>query len=438
MRDAEEKKVWKDLKRQRNNGASSVLSLECATIDLSEPCVIVGGRNGVGKTRLLRHIADTAADDCILLDIHSLCAQALTLLRSRDDFSDMAAEFDTVGPTDERRNDVQRVVGREYEVVDWYALEIEPSEHSTAEQFRWGGEEPLLPYFEVSYRGFEYSSREMGLGELSVHLLFWIVEQYRKVDKLILLLDEPDAFLPAIGASGLLKRLLKVCLDRGWSLVIATHSSEIIAQALEEEAFVLLTLDTAGGIVSTHCLTDPTVGDTLLARPPVRYVFFVEDESAWMLTQVLLEHHDRRLANCSSVVWGNGSGYMVSLQDHFPRPPTADIKYAYVFDGDKRKEVQESQPRRWPALFLPTNGDPDDLFKSLAMDVSLLAAKLGVNEGDLSRFIDSREGVDNHDWVNDIGDRYGRQQVLRGFAELWVATNELEVGLFLSDLKRAL
>lgn len=437
MRQAEEAKVWGSLKKKRQGNPPDLVKFDDIPLDLSTPCLVVGGRNGAGKTRLLRSIAEHLGDDGLLLDLHFLCEQALSVLRSRDDFDEMAAEFSVLGPDEDRQDDVQRVIGREYDLIDWYALEVEPSDKIVAERFRWGGEQPLLPYFEVQHRGVHYSSREMGLGEFSVHLLFWIIEQYRDVEGLTLLLDEPDAYLPPIGASALLVRLLKICLDREWRLVVTTHSSEMIADALEEQAFVLLRIGDEGTAIATHCQDDPTVADTLLARPPIRHVFFVEDESAWILAHVLIEAYDRRLARASAVVWGNGSGYMIELQEHFPRPPQPEIVYTYLFDGDQRARVDKSKQNRWPALFLPTDSDPDVLFRTLRSDVPRLAEKLNVPYGELARFLDTKEGADAHDWVNDLGAEYGRPRVLRTLAQLWVDSNPSTVTPFFESLRKA-
>lgn len=438
MRRAEEVRVWRSLKKKRGANSAEIAQFGEITLNLSTPCLVVGGRNGAGKTRLLRSIADHLGNESLILDLHFLCEQALTVLRSREDFDEMTAEYDVLGPDDDRQDDVQRVIGREYDYIHWYALEVEPSDRAVAERFRWGGEQPLLPYFEVQHKGVPYSSREMGLGEFSVHLLFWILEQYREIEGLTLLLDEPDAYLPPIGASALLVRLLRICLERDWQLVVTTHSSEMIADALEEQAFLLLRTSDKGIAIATHCQADPAVADTLLARPPIRHVFFVEDESAWMLARVLVEAYDRRFARASTVVWGNGSGYMVELQEHFPRPPQPEIAYTYLFDGDKRKEVTESKQNQWPALFLPTDNDPDVLFQTLRTDVPCLAAKLNVPESELTRFLDTKEGLDAHDWVNDLGSEYGRPRVLRTLAELWVESNEQPVKSFLEALREAL
>ncbi len=230
-------------------------------------------------------------------------------------------------------------------------------------------------------------------------------------------------------------RLLKLCLDRRWSIVLTTHSSEIISQALVEDAFVLIRLDNNGQAVALHCADDPAVADELLTWPPARHVLFVEDESAWTLTRVLVDSMDRRVSRTVEVVWGNGAGYLFELQSHLPRPPEHKIGFAYLFDGDKRGEVQPSKAKRWPALCLPTSNDPDELLKRAGADVPDLARRLNVPSGELTRFLDSQEGLDAHDWVNGLGLRYGRQVVLKALAESWVEKNAFEVEPFLKMLK---
>jgi hypothetical protein len=354
-----------------------------------------------------------------LVDLHHLAEQALAVLRSRVDFDDMADEYTPVNLSDETKSTINFIVGREYDHFEWFALEIEPENQDVVERFKWGGEQPLVPYFRVRYAGIEYTSRDMGLGEFCVHFLFWILEQYRESETLLLLLDEPDAFLPPVGVAKLLERLMKVCLDRNWRAIISTHSEEMIRQAQENEAFVLLRLEQDGRTRATHCSEDPQAGYTLLTQPSVRLLVFCEDESASILLRAILDSNDFQLSKEVSIVWGGGNGYMINLRRSMPRPPRPDVSIAFMFDGDQRGDTKESSERQWPALFLPTSDDPDSLFVSLRTESVRLARRLGVSVSRLQEMLGFLEGEDPHDWVNALCKEFGRQSTLAHLALLW-------------------
>ena len=439
MREAEESAVWGKLKKAR--AALSPLPVEVgngSSIDLAKPCIVLGGRNGAGKSRLLRRLEEEVGAKAILVDLHHLVEQALIVLRSRDDFDAMSEEVDALGPSEDRRRDVQKIIGRAYEEISWFALEVEPDDESVAKRFSWTGEQPLIPYFRAVYRGQPYTSKEMGLGEFSVHFLFWILEHVRDDKNLVILLDEPDAYLPPVGVQSLLARLLNLCLTRNWSVVISTHSEEMIALALEHESFTLLEVDDTGKTKASHSSDDPMVALTLLSRPPVDRVAFAEDESACALARGLLESIDPLQARRTAFLWGGGGdGYLKQLHAHLPKPPKPDLRFTYVFDGDQRGTVDETEPGRWDGVFLPTEEDPDTLMQSLSGEVALLAGRLLTTEDRLRLFLASIEGEDSHDWVNRLGEEYGRLLVLRALPALWAELHREAAESFVSDLRAA-
>lgn len=438
MREIKEREFWNSLKKSYANEATNLFVIGKASLNLAAGCTVISGRNGTGKSRLLRDIHAAHPDSTVLLDMHHLCEQALAVLRSRTDLEEMAKEFDSLGPDDGRIDDIQRVVGRKYESVDWYALEIAPNESDVADQFRWAGDEddePLVPFFQVRYRSRTYTSKDMGLGEFSTHFLFWIIDQYREKKDLTLLLDEPDAYLPPVGVESLLSRLLGVCLGRRWRVIVATHSEEMIARALEEESLLVLRLDDEGDTVALDPTSAPSVVAELLPRPPVNRVLFVEDESACHLLRALLDAHDARLSRATSVIWGDGHGYLRELHKSMPRPARSELKFGFVLDGDQQGTL-DSLDRRWPVLFLPTAQDPDTLFQAAVVaDPAKLAGRLGTDETSLRLLLDAIEAADPHDWVNQLGDRFGRAIVLRGLATLWAEANAESAETFVVQLE---
>lgn len=439
MRQAKEEAAWAALRKNRAGRAAEVVNADGIEIDLSEPCLVIAGRNGTGKSRLLRSLSRHLDKRAVLIDLHALCEKALNVLRSRDDLKEMKNEYERFGPDSERRSDIERIVGREYADIDWFALELESTDPELEDRFRWiGDDEPsLVPYFEANYRGIDYSAQDMGLGEFSVHFLFWIIEQYRDATELTFLLDEPDAYLPPTASTALLARLQSICLKRGWSLVVSTHSPDVIESASNASSLAVLSVDADGGLSAIHVSQDSTVAETLLTPPPVRYEIFVEDESAYYLAHALVGKLGRRAAQEISIVWSRGQGYMVRLQSHLPVPPKPAVGHVYIFDGDQRSKVRASTPNQWPVLFLPSESDPDSLLKSGA-DPHALSSRIGNSAEEIAREIQAREGIDPHDWVNELAERFGRPRFLAAITEIWVEQNQELADEFLEALTKAL
>lgn len=420
MRRAKEELLWGELLAAYDRAPQSVLLENEVELVIDQPCLVIGGKNGSGKSRVLRKIAADLGPSALYIDLHHLCEQAMIVLRSRDDIDEMTEEFDPDGPDATRRDDLRRIIGRRYQEVQWFSLEIEPNDPSAAERFKWSGTQPLVPYFRTTYRDRAYTSLDMGLGEYSVHMLFWILEQYREPG-LTLLLDEPDAYLPPVGVEGLLNRLIGLCLQRRWTMVVASHSEELIASAVEQEAFVLLQTDKQGHTQVQTAASDSAVADHLLTRASVDRIVFCEDESAWYLARAMLHSYSPSMGRRTAVVWGNGEGYLGDIVRHLPKPPLPEIYFAVAPDGDQRARF--GAKGKWPVQFLPTTDDPDDLFMSLDGDRGLLAERLGADPADLGRFLDTLESEDAHDWVNLLGERYGRPHTLACLAQLWVEKN---------------
>lgn len=255
----------------------------------------------------------------------------------------------------------------------------------------------------------------------------------------MLLLDEPDAFLPPVGVQSLLARLLNICLTRNWSLVLNTHSEEMIALSLEHESFTLVSDDQAGRPVASNSADDPMAATSLLSRPPVDTIVFAEDESACAFARGLLDAVDPMQCRRTAFLWGGGGdGYLRQLLEHLPRPPKPPVRFAFVFDGDQRGSVSEPPIRRWKAVFLPTDHDPDTLMMALAPEVERLAGRLSTDEARLSAFLASIEGSDPHDWVNRLAEEYGRPQVLQGLPAVWAELNTHLMEEFAAALQSAL
>jgi energy-coupling factor transporter ATP-binding protein EcfA2 len=437
MREAAEREAWARLSEASRRRGDRKLSLSMGVeLELSRGCTVVAGRNGAGKSRLLTAAEVELADKGILIQLHQLCERIRAVHASRNDIPEMEEETGPLTLNADVVSHVRRIVGREYDDIQWFALDLAPSDEDDG-TFLWASDQSLVPHFRATYKGLEYSTLDMGLGELSVHVLFWVLEQYRDVPGVTLLLDEPDAYLPPIGSERILARLQDVCLRRNWDLVVSTHSEEMIRTACANNGLLLLRRGDRSVIESARSWVDGSeIAAELLSEPPVDLVLFCEDESAAALARSLLRAGAEDRGRSVTVVWNNGHGYLTALSQHLPRYPRMKVKFGLVFDGDQRGHGGKSdQSSGWQSIFLPTYQDPDDLFKSLAPDSGRLAAHLQINEAVVTAWLDSLEGSDKHDWVNGLCDKHGvRMTVLDALADLWVADHPDECEIFNADV----
>lgn len=420
MRDVEEREIWARLLKARAHTEPQPFMFEAGSIDLSRPCTILGGRNGAGKTRALKAIAKAMGDEGVFLNLHHLIEQAHILYRSRDDLDEIADEAGSWTPTEDRTEDIQKIIGRAYDSVEWSELDLVPSEDEVAEVFKWRRDQAVVPYFRVTHLGRTYTSPDMGLGEFSVHFLFWILEQFADQKGLTLLLDEPDAFLPPKGVRSLLASLQGICLRRDWRLIISTHSEELISKSMEHDAFLLLRLNDAGETEVIDTTVSPVAGHSLLARPPVEQVLFVEDEVAAALLEALMRHADPSYMDRVTIVWCKGEGDMRELIRKLPRPPRPRVRFAFVFDGDQR-DLPVEEGTGWPIAFLPTSEEPDRLLRSTGAQLTVLAHQFATTPVEMTLFLDSIAGENPHDWVIKLGDKYERRRIITALAHLWAA-----------------
>jgi hypothetical protein len=439
MREVAERKAWAKLANATHTRARPALTLPGGiALDLSRGCTVVAGRNGAGKSQILAAAKDELGNNGILIQLHRLCEKIRDIHASRNDIAEMEEETGPLALSGDALGHVRRIVGREYEDIQWFALDLAASEASEQDgTFLWGGDQYLVPHFRTKYRGVEYSTLHMGLGELSVHVLFWVLEQYRDTPGVTLLVDEPDAYLPPIGSDRLLARLLDVCLNRQWDLVISTHSEEMIRTACVNDGLLLLRRGADSVIEGARSWEDgPEIAAELMSGPPVDLVLFSEDESAAALTRALLRTAAPDGGRSITVVWKDGEGYLNALSKHLPRYPRMKIKFGLVFDGDQRRQGDKSMGSSgWQSIFLPTSQDPDELFSSLSTDPARLAARLHVSEATVTSWLDALEGSDKHDWVNGLCERHGtRVTVLDALADLWVADHPQDSEAFNSEV----
>lgn len=429
MREIAEREAWRRLGRSSSAAVSltRIVPLDGGVqLALDKRCLVLAGFNGAGKSMTLDAISRSLLNESAIVRLHEICEQVRSVLRSRSDIEQMEAE---VGPMSIEKETVQslsRVIGRDYDNVEWYGLELEPTYEGFA-GWPTSDDQMLMPHFRVEHEGVSYSSLQMGLGEFSVHLLFWILWQLRDSPGKVILLDEPDAYLPPSTRMRFVALLLAMAEKYDWQVVMTSHSEELISAAYENDALIVLSRH--GGIA--HCLPSAEYGlavvRELVSQPSADLMLFCEDESAAALVRAILHTYAADLAETTAVIWKDGDGYLRKLAQHLPRTDASPVRFSLVFDGDQRPPVGEgltSELSRWPTMYLPTAQSPDALFRTSKADPVALRESLRCNQEELRMALDALQGSDDHDWVNGLCRRFGpRTATLDALAGLWVLSS---------------
>ena len=427
MRLVEEGKLWSKLTESPSESLPLELSWDGHAIALNSRCTIVAGLNGAGKSRFLLEAKAQLGESATLIRLHEDCERTLEVLRSRSDIDELEDETGNTAVEGDEFAWLKRVIGRDYQTVTRSELELIPSD---------GGGEFVVPNFRVAIGLDHYATLDMGLGELSIHLLFW---QLSRLDQQppgsFVILDEPDAYLPPQSRVALLRYLLDFALRGRLNLLIASHSEALIEEALENGCLTLLTRDVSG----THSFSVPKgrrdLAKPLLSPRQFRVLMLVEDEVAAALLRALLGQTGRDPSGWH-VTWLRGESDLRELAARLPSEAGLPFGVVIVFDGDIDCAGVKGS---WPVLALPGEASPDALLRTLSSEPEKLADALRLEKDKVHLALAALEGRDDHDWVNELCAVAGRRaQAMTALAELWVTMNPDDTGTFATGLESAL
>jgi predicted ATPase len=377
-------------------------------IVLPSPLTLIFGLNGAGKTRALQEISASYAN-CAVVSMSDLIHYLQHDIAIRSDVMDLIEETDPLSGDKVRAVEVGDLVRRDYDEVQWYVVPIADS------PFQPIVGEDIVPIFTVVHAGQPYDFRTMGLGELSAHLLMWLLAYTKDGPSIPMLLDEPEAFMPSPSREVVLSYLLEETIGRSEPIIVASHSWELIQPALDSGSAVYLA--EAANIV-TAVGPSPELSERVAGlfgrSAPAEWLMLCEDESAFILGDEILRIVAPRLWQGTRFLWCRGYSDLESIWGHLPRPAHMQedvMNFAFLADGDKAANVaaaiakhcsaSNSSPSRWPFLYLP--GDPDVLMKNAAEpNLATLSSAFMTAEASLKGILERLRGREAHNWIEDV------------------------------------
>ena len=281
---------------------------------------------------------------------------------------------------------VRYVIGRRYDRVEIYEFEV-------------GG--MIAPFIVVVRDGLEYDTRTMGLGEYSAFYQYWMVTRLPR--RSLLLLDEPEAFLPPRAQTALINVLAREVSATKSTAIIATHSPNVLAN-VDENGLVAILSSTAypptfvtGEATRTHLQQLGNVRG-------IRGLLLVEDRAARQLVRFALVTNRRSLMPYIDVLSCGSDEDVLGIVHRLP-VEFSRLRVAPILDGDMRQKYAHHLP---PPLFLPFDQPPDAVLQRKAEDHhEAVAASLGVEPHEFQMALHEVGGLDHHDWSLELARRFG-------------------------------
>lgn len=231
---------------------------------------------------------------------------------------------------------VSRAVGKQYSKI--YSYEIEDNDH----------DDVFIPYFIAEDGNTTYDVRYMGSGELSAIYITWLMDFVEPNS--IVLLEEPEAMLPPSSHLGVYDIICQGAMKKNCSVIISTHSAEIIKEIPDENLLSLVRTE-----VATK-LQPPGKDKNLLLEnlglvSAILAVAFIEDDLAFFVSAEIIARYDLSLLKIIELnnVKG-GFGRIKKIVDILPE--IRAYKIIGLLDGDMRSESDDWK-KKDKCLFLP-------------------------------------------------------------------------------------
>ena len=339
----------------------------------------------VGNRRRLQAVALASGDgrssdpDVGFFDGGDLSVRLRRHFESQPSISELLESVEPHEATRDELADASYIIGRDYEALRTYEVDI--------------GEADEVPYFVAQWAGREYGTESMGQGELTALALLWVLRRTRASS--ILLLEEPDTFLTPRSQLAMFNVLARYSTQKAIWMALTTHSERILRRIPIQNVRLLFR---SGGDRTQVCAPDAATQYLLQlgVAPQKRAVVLVEDEMARELALGWIAYFSPQLLHELDLIAVANGESEIRRALAFPKI-SSGFKIVGLFDGDQREFTEQTV---WPYSFLPGNVSPEALMRSVIASRRVdFATRIGRSEHSVALALGAAEGLDAHDWI---------------------------------------
>ncbi|WP_277973090.1 ATP-dependent nuclease [Pantoea agglomerans] len=388
-------------------------------LELNTGISVLCGKNGVGKSTILKSIYSYIKKDKLVTSRFDLsnvslslmkknneeesidnaivnylepsveCNKIISFLLSSDNVSDLIEGVDPNGFLGKKENVeiMGNIIGRVYSKVEIYEVEGAL------------GDDYTFPFIKVTLPdGLEYSCLEMGAGEYLCMYLFWYINWIEKNS--ILLIDEIENCISVYSQEYLMDFLAHVSSRRGIWMILSSHSESILSKVGIGNARLISNINSVGiSVVSPK--HERKYFTALGIKPRKKGVFLVEDKFSYMFLKEILNRAASDIAYDYHIVsFHDGESDIEKVVKHFNPNKKIDFSFFAVFDADMHPKIVKLIGREIPVISLPSIDrlNPEqELWNALSKNLKVVSQLKGCEYDDILLYHEQCCSLDHHD-----------------------------------------
>lgn len=343
----------------------------------------------------------------------------------QENLDELIEQYEEYALDDDSIKMISYLVGKKYESCGiWELVDVE-------------GEDITLPYFRVSVDGLEYDSRSMGSGEHFLLFLFWCINTTER--DTLLLIEEPETYISITSQTSFSNYLGMQMAEKGTKVILTTHSPYILNNIKNANVRIV---SRVGNRTTIRTPDENMPAETVLGLSGEHVgTFFVEDRVAADLLAVILEDKAPHLLKQYTIDIATGGWSAVSERLSFPKSEKIRYKFIGVYDGDMRTCL-DTDGLQWKWCYLPGDTAMEETFRGYSHNsdiVSKLSTCLNKNEDDIFTILSIIDGLDCHDWFEELRKRLSvdGRNLVSAFYQVAMKNDE-KIDQFIVELQECL
>jgi len=346
------------------------------------------------------------------------------LISSQNNFEELLESYNTIEMSEDDISIINYLTNSQYRKIELTIIEDGFSGFSS------------FPFFKVINDNIVYDVRTMGLGEFSLFYFYWLIEYIRQHegDK-ILLIEEPESFLPPSSQVKFANILAKFISEVGVTCIISSHSEHILKRIPREN--ILIFRKEQNKIRCKQASDKYEFFKIIGLNAPKIGILLFEDSAAILFFKALIKHSKEHVADSFYFHISGSDGDIVNDLNRIPSKIDT-FRILGIFDGDCRHN-QLGLGLKSICTFLPSEKSPERLLIDFIGGISPneLALMLNKTEEEINYAFRETLGCDHHDYFEIISKELDLDYnfIVTSMFDKWINTddNSMIVNEFITE-----